>query len=173
MNAGMEQPINQAGRKYGQFQREQDAMGFVNEYVSEEDIKKYKLDEAFLKRNPAYKYGGIPSSFRHHWTVDHARNIYLMRVITPGRDFEPPWQGFLLDWDGKEFLCKLEYGPGRSSKYSETPFVIVWSLLGIDPDHLHHMQREQVVEVLKEALTVFGSAGITHQVPNTIVKFTF
>ena len=44
-------------------------MGFINEYISESDIKKYDikaLDEKYYKAH-----------YEPSWTVDHERDIYL------------------------------------------------------------------------------------------------
>ena len=58
-------------------------MGFVNEYVPEEDIKNYNLDETWLKYHPAYQ--SVPSYLRHCWTIDREDNIYLM-LMDIGRE---------------------------------------------------------------------------------------
>lgn len=53
-------------------------MAFINEYISKEGIKKYRLDDAYLKKHPEYK--SILSSFKPSWTIDRERNIYLKQI---------------------------------------------------------------------------------------------
>ena len=42
-------------------------MTFVNEYVSEENIKKYGLEEILLSYHPAYRKRGFLSDYRYMW----------------------------------------------------------------------------------------------------------
>jgi hypothetical protein len=147
-------------------------MAFVNEYISEEDIKKNQLDAQYLKRHPEYK--AIPPGFKPQWTINRKENIILQLTARAHQAYvDESWTEFELNWAGKIFLCRLKPGAGESIKFSEVPFIIVWDLISIKPDHLHQMAREQVIEVLKEALTVFGYDGARKQIPNTIVKFGF
>ena len=149
-------------------------MAFVNEYISEEDIKKYNLEEDWIRRNPQYRPEGRPTSCPLKWTIDRERNVHLMDISYGGRaDDGLPGRRFRLDWDGKSFLCWLEYGAGRSRKYNEVPYIIVWNLVSITPHDLHKVSREQVIQWLKEALIVFGDDGANSYVQNAIVKFNF
>jgi hypothetical protein len=161
-------------RKFGkQLTQTEKIMAFVNEYVSQEDIKKYRLDEKFLQSNPVYKV--LPENFKPSWTVDKDRNIYLMGagMANRARD-EEYWIRFLLNCDGKEFFIKLERGEG-SKNYSESPYIVVWDkLLSIDPPNLHGAAYADIVSLLKEALSVVGDDGLTNKfAPNCIVKFNF
>jgi hypothetical protein len=147
-------------------------MAFVNEYVSPEDIKKYKLDEQFLWCHR--EYTSLPSDFQPSWTIDRARNIYLMAtgMANPAREAES-WFAFLLNWDSKEFLIKLEKGPG-SEKLNESPFLICWNkVVSIYPSGLATEEMEKILGMLREALAVRGYDGARKQVPNTVVQFDF
>jgi hypothetical protein len=147
-------------------------MAFLNEYVSPEDIKKYKLDEKFLRSHPEYK--NLPSDFRPSWTIDKVRNIYLMgtRMANPSRDTDS-WFEFLINWNGKEFFIKLQKGSG-SQKLNESPFLILWDeVISIYPRDLDGAESEELLKILKEALTVRGYDGARKQIPNTVVQFNF
>jgi hypothetical protein len=147
-------------------------MAFVNEYASPADIKKYKLDEQFLRRHP--EYTSLPPDFQPSWTIDRERDIYLMvtGMANPARETES-WFAFLLNCDGKEFSIKLEKGPG-SKKLNESPFLIVWSkVMSIYPPDLAAEEAEEVLGILREALTVRGYDGARKQVLNTVVQFDF
>ena len=52
-------------------------MAFVNEYISEENIKKYDIEVLNKKYYKAHH--------KSHWTVDHERDMYL-RYMCKGRE---------------------------------------------------------------------------------------
>lgn len=148
-------------------------MGFVNEYVSQENVKKYELAEQFIRRNPAYK--SLPENFKPFWTIDRGRNIYLMGAGMANQAQENEcWIAFLLNCNGKEFLVKLERGVG-SKKYSESPYLIVWDkVVDICPADLHGMEHAALLAILKEALSVVGDDGLDNRFsPKFIVNFNF
>lgn len=147
-------------------------MVFINEYVSSEDIKKYRLDQSFLKRNPAYEE--IPSGYKHKWTIDKERNFYLQctGMANQAREDEV-WIEFTLVMSGLIFIFRLELGAG-SINFNESPYIIVWDSLKIFyPHDFHGLPQEDVISVLKEALLVYGYDGARKQIENTIVKFNF
>ncbi|BBL76415.1 hypothetical protein [Methylomagnum ishizawai] len=147
-------------------------MAFLNEYVSKEDIKKYALDRKWLDRHPEYK--SLPSEFNAMWTIDRERDIYFQRTGGANQAYvNESWIEFHLNWDGKLFICRLEHGEGGSKKYNESPYIIVWRLISIDPSDLHGKLYEDVILVLKEALNVFGDNGVNSFVKNAIVRFSF
>lgn len=141
-------------------------MAFVNEYISDEDIKKYGIEELWLRYNPVYKGQKRPSGFRFQWTVDREQNIYFMMV--GGGGYERVNERIcLLSYKGKAYEVWIAR-PGEGSKnLSDEPFYIVWELSG------GASYGTEVLDALKEALTVFGYDGARRQVPNTIVKFKF
>jgi hypothetical protein len=143
-------------------------MAFVNEYVPDEDIKPYGLEaywNSLLKR-------GRPASYRLEWTIDRDRDIYLMLTHIANQAFEEgDWVEFTLWWEGKVFKCRLKYASSTSEKLSDNPFIQAWDLISINPvDEISH---EQVLAMLKEALTVYGYSGVRKQLPNTVVEFNF
>lgn len=147
-------------------------MTFINEYMSEEDIQKNKLDEKYLKKHP--EYNEMPSDFNPQWTINKDENITLQLIGRANPAYvDEYWTEFELNIDGKIFLCRLRYGVGGSISFREAPYIIVWDLVSISPNNLHEIQREYFFKVLKEAVTVFGYDGARKQIPNTIVKFNF
>ncbi|MGZ8253017.1 MAG: hypothetical protein ACXW1P_10600 [Methylophilaceae bacterium] len=147
-------------------------MAFINENISQDDIRKYKFDEQFLADHPEYKT--LPSNFAPHWTVDHDRNIYLMSIGSYDQAHdEDPWIGFELNINSKVIVCKLLYGAGKSVKFSESPFYMVWNLISLMPEDLHGIEKNVAIDFLKEALTTYGYAGARRQIAETVVKFNF
>ena len=149
-------------------------MAFVNEYVSEEDIKKYNINEIWLSHHPEYKRKGRTSSNSpYNWTIDREREVWLMRVAAGGYD-RGNLQIWVLFWKG-ELLSFWLAMPGEGSKsFKEQPYRIVW---GFSPFSLHptsHHDWPEILQVFKEALTVFGYDGVRKQAPGeTVVSFKF
>ncbi|GAB6142170.1 hypothetical protein JCM14076_28990 [Methylosoma difficile] len=154
-------------------------MAFVNEIVSEENIQKYGLDE--LKKDFDH-FGwlkGRPEGFWHAWTIDRERSIYFMQAKMieengPSGRPEPTTKDiFILNIKGIDIRILLDRV--RCSKWiTESPFYIGWSLLEIDMPSSFQMSREDVIQILKEALKVYGPNGPRgKQALNTIVEFDF
>lgn len=154
-------------------------MAFVNEIVSEEDIQKYQLDEIKKEFNPYSWINGRPEGFWHVWTVDRERDIYFMQVnmieeCGPSGRPEPTSKYiFILNIQGKGVRVLLKRVRCPKS-FSDSPFIIGWSLLEIDIPKTFSLHRDDVFQLLKEALTTYGYRGAySEQVPNTIVEFDF
>lgn len=148
-------------------------MAFVNEYVSEDDIKKYDLDRVWLDRNPVYKIEGkLPSGFRHKWTVDRESDTYFMVVGGGGYD-RGNITNCVLYRGGQLWDIQLAEPGDGSKSFKEQPYRIVWALETIYPRQSEAAYQE-VINVLKEALTVYGYAGPRSQAPGTtLVEFKF
>ena len=154
-------------------------MAFVNEIVSEEDIKKFGLDELMREFRSYTWRNGRPSTFVHAWTIDRGRGIFFVPVkvveeIGPSGRPEPTRRDIcILGWQGKRVQLTIDRGAGSSVQFADSPFRIVWELVDINTSQIPEMPREEIIGVLKEALTVFGHDGVHWQVPNTVVEFSF
>jgi hypothetical protein len=154
-------------------------MAFVNQFTSEEDIEKYGLDSLLKKFRPFAWREGRPSVFRHAWTIDRERNIYFLPVksvesVGPsGRPEATTERMWVLGWQGKELQVSLDRAAGTWANLVQSPIRIVWKLTRLDMSEMPQLSREEVIAVLKEALTVYGEAGAHHQVPSTAVEFLF
>lgn len=142
-------------------------MTFVNEYVSEDDVKKYQLDELWFKYNPGKKE--VPSYFQHHWTVDKENNVYFV-LVDIGREEHSNRLKFILYINGDLFEVVVEKAKGGSLKYNEQPYKIVWELIAITPTILLD-KHKNIISILQNALSTYGVRGILKQVPNTIAEF--
>lgn len=132
-------------------------MGFVNEYISVEDVEKYNLeaiDEKFIS-------GGTRA---RDWTIDRERNIYL-RNVAMGRGLEPGGNEvnlsyqttWTLYWRGNLLTMRLDLLGGRG-EYGE-PGWSHWRLVGLESQH-PEIERSQVLEILKEALVAYKDFGV-------------
>lgn len=147
-------------------------MPFVNEYVSRSDIEKYGLAKAYFAANPVQTE--LPEDYRPHWTIDRERQIILrqMRGSNPARDGDY-WIEFNLQMDGKRYFVKVGIGKG-SGNLNASPYAVVWSgIVDFYPPDVDEAERENVLHVLKEALTARGYDGARRQIDNTIVTFGF
>ncbi len=153
-------------------------MSFVNEIASEEDIKRYGLNQLIKRFNPLERPRAV--GFGPAWTIDRERGIYLMAVksiqeVGPSGRPEPTPRGiWALDWEGKKafFTLARDWKSGSTS-LAESPFRVVWSLDEVDMSEMTGVPHEQAVSWLKEALTVYGDAGPLQQAPCTVVGFNF
>lgn len=147
-------------------------MAFVNEYISEEDRSKYKIDERFLKRNPQHKT--VPEYWEPHWSRDGARNLYLMKAGGTNQAITEDVV-FYFDFfvNGESFVYILRHGPGRSSKFTEDPFIVSWTLVDVKPPVGNKNSIKEVTLLFKEALTSYGLDGKNKYVKRTVVKFDF
>jgi hypothetical protein len=153
-------------------------MAFENEIPSEEDIREYGLDELKKEFDEWGWRDGRPAAFFHSWTIDRERDLYFLPVktIEESRDAgipEPTTRRIcILNWKGQRIQLLLDR-VGCSKSFSDSPFRIVWDLLGLDLSSAPALKSEEVDRVLKEALTAYGYRGAHKQVPNTIVEFKF
>ena len=132
-------------------------MGFVNEFVSEEDVEKYRLVEI----DKQFVVGGTNS---RQWTIDRVRDIYLRKVAVGGHT-DPEIRNqtkWTLYWRGTLLALGLD-GMGSGGKSGEpgwSHWKLVW-LCGSSglPVHLK-TQKAEILETLKEALTTYKGGGV-------------
>lgn len=136
-------------------------MAFVNEYVPDEDVKEYGLDEINRKyRLPCVQYD---------WTVDREREIYLRWLKSGGtelsdqHDFHLYWEKSLLTVRLKRTVEKDAYG-SRTSR---------WQLMWIDIPDAFKDKRPEVLEVMKEALKAYKTSGIRSTTTSHTAVFEF
>ena len=131
-------------------------MAFVNELVSEDDRKKYGLDEVdrSLKKRAL--------SRQRDWTIDHEREIYL-RVIKRGREeynYTSKWHFY---WRGELLTVCLETldagGKRGGHGWSHYKLVDCYKRGFFVPQHLED-KRDEIIADLREALTAYRGGGI-------------
>lgn len=144
-------------------------MGFVNEYVSEDDIEKYNLEELIRHYLPFFSRAEAPQPWRPLWTIDRERGIVFMSMKS-GREDLSNRITWMLIWNGSEYKIEVDKFGDPNQTFESSPFIIEWSLVRTDPEPTN---RNELIEVLKEALTAHGYGGARRQVPNTVVNFRF
>lgn len=125
-------------------------MTFVNEEISEEDVKKHDL-EAVDKR---FIVGGTRSRM---WTIDRQRNIYL-RNVTRGREEYRTESGWIFSWHGHPIYLELKLlsagGKPGSAGWSRKKLIYIEL-----PEQLQG-RRDEILADLKDALVVYKDFGI-------------
>ena len=62
---------------------------------------------------------------------------------------------------------------GSSSSLSETPFKLIWDLEGTSISDDIQYSESYVIDILKEAIDVYGLMGARRQVHSTVVECNF
>lgn len=127
-------------------------MAFVNEYISSQDSATYRIKEI----DKSYVVGGTSSD---QWTIDRERNIYLRQVANGPHEIEYFHKGIWTLWfDGELIEIGIDglsttgglTGPSTSHK----------AIRYIDLPKRLEARREEIIEVLREALTVYKNGGV-------------
>jgi hypothetical protein len=144
-------------------------MAFVNEYVPEEDIKKYNLMEIWDSfRVPSHR-GELLPGFRFTWTIDRERNIFFMPV-RGGTEEHPTRDECVLWWNGSQVVITIDRCLDNLHEVNKKT---VWELINICKPTNFTVSDNEIINILKEALTTYGVRGIWHSTPNYIVEFKF
>ena len=164
-------------------------MAFINDFPNDADIKKYNLIN--------YKNNNDRSlESRLEWTVDRDRNFYLWGGLSGNPQFGEEMKGkFRLYLNDRQFLVIL--APGAASlAFTDNPYRVKWdaveAISSIHPDHyarlpssawkepnvsqpiLEGMTLNAFLEILKEALIVYGEGRYNRVIKNPIVvRFEF
>lgn len=148
-------------------------MAFINEYVSDEDVKKYELEKMWDDFHPFYKHSYKEPGFRFAWTVDRTRNAYFMPVHI-GREEYSNQITCVLWIDGIQLVVVLNKGDESTENVKDGLGKVVWYLSEIrKPVSNTTLDHSEIIELLKEALLEYGYDGIWKALPNYAVNFAF
>ncbi len=144
-------------------------MSFVNEFASEEDIEKYDLNSLMDEYRPMYKGNQFELS-PPMFTIDRERNIFFMTYRQGREEFGN--RTYALLWiNGNEVIVEIDLAHGCSKSIKNKPFKLIWELAGFRPQGTIDKPHKDIINILKEALTVYGVDGANIQVPTTLVEF--
>ncbi len=82
----------------------------------------------------------------------------------------------MLNYKGKNIEIVLRQIFEESSrKLTDNPFNIVWSLARITPESIGELSYKEIIELIRETLSVYGTRGIKTPVPfeNIVVACEF
>ena len=149
-------------------------MAIINEYVSQEDIKKYNLEKLVKKYKFYPRHLQIDSI---SWTVDKERDIWLIRCAEehdPDIDHGTTREHiFTLHYKGVDIEVRVWLEEDSQTNIYISPFIVIWRFLSVNPSSFDGVDEKEIKEVLKEFLTAHGDRGIRAQREgkNAIVKF--
>ncbi len=122
-------------------------MAFVNEVISEADKEKLK---AFNFKNPVTHEIVSPM----YWTIDRQRDVYLFGLGGQGSyDTEIP-RFYTLVWKGKKIGLQT-FSKGKGDYQSGVE--LWWKITGISVPESLRPQKEEVMQLIKEAIDAHGS----------------
>lgn len=124
-------------------------MAFINENISDENRKKYNIDEI----NQKFHMGEISRD----WTIDKERDIYI-RIMHAGREEASHCSTWTLFWKNELIFFELE-----NISTSEKPKGIMHGYLVITrldiPEHLLK-DKKDIMDALVEAFTAYKDGGV-------------
>ncbi|WP_024953896.1 hypothetical protein [Sulfurospirillum arcachonense] len=120
-------------------------MAFINEYASQEDINKFKLDELLNK------YLNAAASYKYHWTIDKDTNSWLM----PLKQLNSSETIWIVHYKNTNIEIKLWMVENR------------WDLISIASNSFNNVE---IIEILQKALMGFNGKKIIWAIPKKIEK---
>lgn len=149
-------------------------MAFVNAWITQEDWDnpQYHLWELSKKHPQVLRFED-----QHAWVIDRDRNMYFIFTGKGGDREEYKTPGGYYDiWSmrWKEKFTEVRLDDDRSQ--TDGVYSIKWSFFGFETECYPkpmEMERKELFELIKDALTVYGRSGPYKPESNIIVTFTF
>ena len=142
-------------------------MGFVNEYISPEDVEKYGIKQLYE--------GYFRSAHKPDWTVDRERDIYLGYMCRGREEFADEWT-FVLYWRGRQIEATLKVSGGGKPEGEQWRHYRLLELRTPPQGWLPNELGQDEVEakgILKEALVAFRDFGVRSDSTKHTVTFDF
>jgi len=135
-------------------------MSFINEYISDEDRERYKLDEVDRR----FVVGGTSSN---EWTIDKEREIYLRHVASGREEFsrESTWTFF---WKGFFIVIDLEIVDSKGGMGE--PGWVHRKITRMEVPEDAFVFKEDIVFDLERAFTVYKDACMSSRNTTFSVK---
>ena len=150
-------------------------MAFVNEYMSQEDVKKYGFEELVQQY---VTFAGREGFLREpDWTVDEERENWLCWFCNesdPYMDHATTRESvFILHYKGRNIEARVWLDEDSQTNIYISPFIVIWRFMSISPSSFKDAEEAEIKTVLQEALSVYGLRGIHAQGEgkNAIVEF--
>lgn len=167
----MDYQVMQAKYRTASFLIKENSMAFVNEFVPIEDIHKYGLKQQWDKYHRYHPYD-IENPFSPlTWTVDRERDVFFMQARSGKEEFSAEVE--CIFWWRGEYLGVLIIAVDGAASIPEDKGFKTWKLGAIRKPDNSTASDEDIIPVLKEALTAYGCRGIYRQLSDYPVNFTF
>ena len=132
-------------------------MAFINEYISDEDMKKYKIQDL----DDAFKMGNTSSD---SWTVDKENNIFLKKLASMRiDDYGGTWVYWAYALKGELYVITVETVATNRAKRGEDYWVhekIRELKLWDSYKNLSEEKRKTIMPLIEEAFLAYGEAGV-------------
>lgn len=149
-------------------------MGFVNEYVSQENIEKFDLYGLYKKYKPYSTFKKEHMTF--YWVIDKEKDVWFKKITQmDDPEYEHQYTKesvWILHINNTNIEVRV-WEAKREGHAVDGPMLIEWDLISIKPKSLEDVSEEKITNLVKEALEVYGHRGASKQVPNTTVKCNF
>lgn len=147
-------------------------MAFVNEYISEENIKKYNIREILKKFHPLFDDNDLDAVFgKYSWTIDKDEYIFLI-LVTQGREDESNQESCAFWWKGTLLGIKIA-NEGGGLDYTNKTGSVTWGLVDIWRPDDFSVPEIEIINSLKDALIVYQLRGVRIPMDHYSVNFNF
>ena len=147
-------------------------MAFINEYISEEDIKKYDIRGIWRKFDRCSSDEERDAMVgRYSWTIDRGLGIFFIPISNGKEEFSNQkicalwWRGHLL----RVTIANM----GSEFDHVNRTGHITWGLADIWKPEGFHISNSEIISVLKDALTIYQLHGIWIPMNSYKVDFNF
>lgn len=127
-------------------------MAFVNEYISEEDVKKYNIKEIDEKL--------CVSHHEPSWTIDRERGVFI-RYAYSGREELSSRITFYIYWNGRYFAFSVDVveagGVWRGEQWARYKLYKLWDM---NSPSKPVENIDAIWSDIKDALTVYKDNGV-------------
>lgn len=138
-------------------------MAFVNELIPEEQKDKFQFP-VFIRPD-----GSKPTLWK--WTIDRERDAYLVvtNVLGGGYEGTPPDYYYVLTWKGAQvsFAAEEHLAINKEEKGS----ALTWKVHRLDIQQALQEQKDQVLQLIREALDARGRFCDRRGLASVLVQF--
>ena len=128
-------------------------MAFINEYIPQEDLIKYDIEAFYV----TYVVGGTRP---RQWTIDREKNIYVIKVAR-GREEYFNQTTWVLYFENHLIEFFIDYLGEQESNVGAT--IERKKLRQINLPEQMRMRRDEIILVIREALTAYKDGGVLSQ----------
>ncbi|MDR3416013.1 MAG: hypothetical protein P4L83_07495 [Nevskia sp.] len=139
-------------------------MPFVNEKIREEDKARIDWREFSYWDGDKQGLSRDPPSL---WTIDHDRDVFFVNISLGRPDNESPTYG--LSWKGA-FIRVVAKGDWESSNRKGQGHGY-WEITDVEIPSNLEPRRAEILEVLKEAISVYGFLYSRKNIQSVHIKF--
>lgn len=134
-------------------------MAFTNELISDAD--KHRIDWTTFRA-----WAASPPHGPWKWTIDRERDVFFVRLEGPGPDAERP-ETYALCWRGN--LIRVEADVTARGEF-KTGVDATWNVRKLDTPPELAASREEIVQLLREAIQAFGLIYEPERVRSVLVN---